>query len=269
MADEDKNPKDDEELKPQDQEEEDSGQPKPDGEDPKPDEDLDEGSDDDQEEDSQDDDSEEELTPRQKKRLDQLKLDKVLERVRGHEPKSRGSSEDGLDYEELFDADEATIKKLKEDRDSVADKNFQRGLDLAKNTRFFTQLDIDTPRVETKYSQLNKESDDFNPALTATINRMYLAHVGYDPGDANKGVSESVVNPGIRYFEYVDGIFELASEMAGEKVTQSAKNISRQASNTGIRPDGSSAKGMDLSKAPQDMSDEELEAAIKASMPQK
>jgi hypothetical protein len=57
-------------------------------------------------------------------------------------------------------------------------------------------------------------------------------------------------------------MFELVDEVSSRKVQQSQKNIAKQASRTGLRPDGSSAKRLDLSKPPEAMTDEELDAMI-------
>ena len=60
---------------------------------------------------------------------------------------------------------------------------------------------------------------------------------------------------------------ELADNMAGVKTQQATRNIAQQAAKTGLRPDGTSVKPLDLNKAPEDMTDEELRAATNATMP--
>ena len=55
---------------------------------------------------------------------------------------------------------------------------------------------------------------------------------------------------------------ELVEEIAGQKNAQTVKNVTKQAAQTGLRPDGSSAPRMNLNKAPQDMTMEELYASI-------
>jgi len=61
-------------------------------------------------------------------------------------------------------------------------------------------------------------------------------------------------------------MMELADRTAATKTQKSAKNIAKQAAQTGLRPDGSKAKRLDLSKAPEQMSDEELDAFISSKL---
>ena len=87
---------------------------------------------------------------------------------------------------------------------------------------------------------------------------MYLSTVGYDERTGY------VANSNIRYAEYVDAMMELVDEAASRKVETTRRNVTRQASRTGLRPDGSSARttAVDLSKDPSQMSDKELDAAM-------
>jgi hypothetical protein len=55
---------------------------------------------------------------------------------------------------------------------------------------------------------------------------------------------------------------ELVEEIAGQKNAQSVKNIVKQAAATGLRPDGSSAKRLNLNQSEKTMTLEELYAAI-------
>lgn len=264
MDEEQKNPSEEEEVIQNPEEEQESDQPKPEDQEQVQTEEEQQEESSEEEEQSQ----EPEAEPEKKlSRRQELRLERLMSRIKGDEPTGKPSVEEALDYAEELEADDETLKRLKDDRDRVATENYNRGMEQSKVIQFHTRLEIDTPRVENKYPQLNSESEDFNPNLTTTINRMFLLHVGYNPGDPEKGIPESVANPGIRYGEYVDGIYELAKEMAGEQTAQTAKNLSGQASKTALRPDGSSAKKLDLTKAPQDMSKEELAAAIKATVP--
>ena len=77
--------------------------------------------------------------------------------------------------------------------------------------------------------------------------------------DANTGL---VQNPNVRWKDFVESEFELADEIANTKVANSTRNIAQQAASTGLRPDGSQAKRLNLNKAPEQMSDEELDAII-------
>lgn len=132
---------------------------------------------------------------------------------------------------------------------------------LTESIQFHTRLEIDAPRVASKFKQLDKDSSEFNPAVANAINEWYLATAGYNPQ------TNQVGNANVRYADFVEGIMEMADEIAGQKVQSTTKNIAKQAATTGIRPDGSKAKRLNLNQAPQDMTDEELALAIKRMMP--
>lgn len=200
----------------------------------------------------------EEQTPpqvsnRKAKRLE--KLEGLVERLKGSEAEAPKSSE-GINYREMIDAPDEVIEQLETRSKEYGTSQFNAGLEQSKSIQFHTRLEIDAPRVEAKYPIFDKESPDFNPAVADSINKWYLTSVGYD------GKTDRVNNANVRYADFVEGIMELADNMAGEKNTQSVKNITKQAATTGLRPDGSVSKKLDLNKAPQDMSTEELYAAL-------
>ncbi len=85
--------------------------------------------------------------------------------------------------------------------------------------------------------------------------------VGYD------AETDTVKNPNIRYADYIEAQMELAEAIAGEKNQKTVQNIAKQAATTGLRPDGSKAKGLNLNQSPDQMTDEELAAAIAATLP--
>lgn len=198
------------------------------------------------------------MSRRKAKRLE--KLESLVERLKGEEPASKPGAE-GINYEEMIEADPAVIDQLKAKSQEFGQNQFNAGLEEAKSIRFHTRLEIDAPRIEAKYPIFDKESSDFNPAVVDSINRWYLATVGYDPK------TDRVANANLRYADFIEGIMELSDNVASRKTTESARNIAKQAASTGLRPDGSSAKPFNLAKAPQEMTDEELSAAIKATMP--
>lgn len=123
------------------------------------------------------------------------------------------------------------------------------------------KLENDTPRVLAKYEQLNPESEKFDPIVSDALNMEYLNIVGYDPA------TKSVQNSTISYSEYVDARFELANLLAKEQVQTSTKNVVKQAATTGLRPDGSQSKRLNLNQRPEDMTDEELDAVIAMGIP--
>lgn len=198
-------------------------------------------------------------------RRESLRIQQLLEKMKQpqqqqyQQPQQLG----GLNYSEALDADPNTIAQLEADRQQVAQQQYQQGIAQAESIKWESRLEIDAPKVESKYPQFDKNSAEFDPALADSVNQMYLQMVGYD---ANTGM---VQNPQIRYADYVESIVEQAERMAGNKVARAQKNIARQAAATGLRPDGSAAKTLNLdpNKDPKSMTDKELEAMIKLSMP--
>lgn len=120
---------------------------------------------------------------------------------------------------------------------------------------------IDTPQVLAKYEQLNPESPKFDAVVADALNMEYLHTVGFDE---KTGL---VANPNISYAEYVEARFELANLLAQERVQTTTKEIAKQAASTGLRPDGSQSKKLNLNQAPENMTDEELDAIIGQSIP--
>lgn len=191
-------------------------------------------------------------------RRESLRIQQLIEKLKQQPQQNQAETPraTGLDYGTALDADPEVIKQLESDRQTAVDAARADGLKAAESIQFRTMLEIDAPKVETKYPQLDKESTDFNPAVANAINQWYLSTAGYNPENG------SVQNANVRYGEFVEGIMELANEMAGEKTAKTSKNIAKQAATTGLRPDGSRSKGLDLTKAPHQMSDEELKAVI-------
>lgn len=169
----------------------------------------------------------------------------------------------GMDYENEIEASPEMIDKLKKDREAVAEASYNEGLEQMKSLQFLTRLEIDAPRVEAKYPQLDKNSKDFKPEASTDFNLLYLRFAGYDPE------TKKVTNPDFRYGDFADVIFQMANELADVKVEEQVKEVKKQAAQTGLRPDGSGAKKLDLTKAPEDMTDEELDAYLKQAIPQR
>jgi hypothetical protein len=74
--------------------------------------------------------------------------------------------------------------------------------------------------------------------------------------------TQTVSNTNIGYADFVEGFMELVQETAGQKNAQTVKNVAKQAATTGLRPDGSAAKRLDLTKDPSEMSLDELYASL-------
>lgn len=171
----------------------------------------------------------------------------------------------GMDYSQALEADPATVQQLEADRQAYGKTQFEQGsaqaLKQAETIEWRTMLHIDAPQIESKYSFLNpKDEKNFNPAAADALNKMYLGAAGYDD------TTKQVANPNIRYADYIDSIMELADELAENKATATTKNIAKQAAKTGIRPDGSTVKRLNLNQAPDKMTDEELDTIINQAM---
>lgn len=189
-------------------------------------------------------------------RREQLRINQLLRKYGPPQERQAPAQEETVDYRSMIEADDEVYDQLGQATKEYGTRQYQQGLEEANALKFQIRLESDAPKVEAKYPQLDKNSDEFNPAIASALNDMFLSSVGYD---AQTG---RVNNPNIRYSDYIDAMFELVDEASSRKVQESRTNIAKQASRTGLRPDGSSVKRLDLSKAPQDMTDEELDAMI-------
>lgn len=207
----------------------------------------------DEQDEDDDSDEEEEEAPKPSRR-EQLRIQQLLAKMKGEDdeeatpPKKSRKTPD----ENVFDDDNDDDGRYRQDIE-----------DVYRFNKFETRLEVDAPRVEAKYPQLDKTSDDFNPALADAINRMFLSSVGYNEK------TRSVRSADIRYTDFVESIMELGDEIAGQKVEKSTTNLKKQVAKTGLRPGGGSAKRLNLNKAPSEMTDEELEAVISQAIPKK
>lgn len=199
--------------------------------------------------------SEEEKRP--PSRREQLRINQLLDRYGHPDDRKTDREQQGINYRDMIDADDEVIQKLERASKEFGTEQFNSGLQEANKVKWETRLEIDSPRVAEKYPQLDKDSDDFNPGVANSINQLYLSAVGYDKTTGN------VREPNMRYADYVDAFFELVDEAASRKTETARKNVTRQASRTGIRPSGTTARTtLDLNKAPAAMTDKELDAAM-------
>ena len=208
-----------------------------------------------------------EETPSEEKppsRREQLRIQQLLKKYGepGQKTEPLQERKDALNYNDL-EADPELIKQLEADRQATQQGAFSEGLKRAEFLDWKTSLKIDAPNVEKKFPVLDPSSQEFHPAVADAVNNWYLNMSGFD---AEKNV---VSNPNVSYADFVEGFMELVQETAGQKNAQSVKNITKQAATTGLRPDGSSAKRMDLTKDPQDMTTEELYAVLGQKPPKK
>lgn len=202
--------------------------------------------------------------PKPPSRREQLRVQQLLEKMQQRE-QSKTPEEvalpKALDYKEELEADDDTLKKLQDDRDRYGQDLYRQGRQEADSILFTTRLEIDAPRVEAKYPFLDPTSDQFNERRADTLNRRYLHFVGYDPQ------TQTARNPDIRYSEFIEAEMEFARELAEKQVAEASQNIHRQAAQTGLRPGGNTAPKLDLDKAPEDMTDDELKAKLATVFP--
>jgi len=210
---------------------------------------------------------EDEEEPKPMSRREQLRVNQLLEKMRQPRQEEAPAAKpvaDALDYANELDADPEIVKQLEEDRRRTNEAFYQQGLERADTIEWRTMLRIDEPAVMSKYPQLNpQDKEHFHPGLLKYVQDWYLQLSQYDPE------TKVVRNPGIRFPEVVDSVFELAEEIASTKVVETTKRVAKQAANTGLRPDGSSAKRLNLNKAPEDMTDEELDAYLAKAIPKR
>lgn len=195
-------------------------------------------------------------SPRRDKRIKEL-LDRLHEKDEPPEKKT------GLNYRDALEADDDTITKLEQDREAYGKSLYEEGLQRANSIQFHTRLELDVPKIESRYPQLDPHSADFDADTLSDINELYLHLSGYDTKTGN------VKTANLRYADFVEHQMEMADRLASKRHAESSKNIARQAAQTGIRPNGAAAKTMDLSKDPSQMTDEELDAVINQAIPPK
>lgn len=195
-------------------------------------------------------DSQEEEAPEQPSRREQLRIQSLLRKY-GDPTDRQAPQQKGIDYRDMINADDEVYEQLENRTSEYASQVYQEGVQRAEYLNWHTGLKIDTPNVHRDFPEVAK-----NDRLRDSLNEEYLSFVGFDPK------TQTVKRPEVSYYDYVDARVEQAKELAETMVERTRKNVTRQAARTGLRPDGSSAKRLDLSKDPSQMTDEELDAAL-------
>lgn len=194
----------------------------------------------------------EEVTPEEKppSRREQLRIQSLLAKY--GDPRSRqapSQSGQALDYSQALDAAPEVIQQLEADRQRAGEQQYSEGLRKAEAIEFRTNIRLDLPLVTEKLQKLD-------PRDAEALDKEYLYTVGFDPA------SGYVQNPNIGYAEFIEARIDQAERLASAMSAQTVKNVAKQSAQTGLRPDGSSAKRLNLNQAPEDMSMEELYAKI-------
>lgn len=195
----------------------------------------------------------------QPSRRESLRIQQLIDKMKQQAPAPRPQAqrEDALDYATALDADPEVIRQLEADRQAASQASYNAGLEQNKSILFHTRLEIDAPRVEAKYKFLDStDKESFDPVRANAMNQLYLNASGYNAD------TDSVLNPNIRYSEFVEAQMEFAEALLADKQIRTTKNIVKQTAQTGLRPDGSSAKRLNINQSEKTMSIEELYAAI-------
>lgn len=160
---------------------------------------------------------------------------------------------DALDYNQALDADPEVIKQLEADRKAAEQAQYNRGRDESNQalaySQFYNNIRFDLPLVSEKLSKLDRQDAE-------ALDLEYMKITGADP---SRGY---VQNPNIGYAEFIEARIEQAERLAASMAATTTKNIVKQAAQTGLRPDGSSSKRLNLNQAPENMSIEELYAVM-------
>lgn len=188
-------------------------------------------------------------------RREQLRINKLLEKYgdprQASPAPSQPKREDALDYKEAFDIqDPEVVSQLEADRQRAEQASYAEGLRRAEAIEWKTNIRLDLPLVQEKLDKLDARDVE-------ALDKEYLYVTGFDP---NTGY---VQNPNVGYAEFMEARIEQAERLAKSMAQKTAKNIAKQAATTGLRPDGSSAKRLNLNKPAHEMSDEELDAKLK------
>jgi hypothetical protein len=211
--------------------------------------------------------NEEEAIPEEKppSHREQMRIQQLLQKYgdprQPQQAPSQAQRNDALDYQTALDADPEVIRQLEADRQREGQAQYQAGAESTRaeirTSEWRTLLNFDAPQTETKYPWLNpKDKENFEPALADAVNEEYKRLVGYDE---RTGL---VDRPDIRYPDFVEARVELSTRLAKAMNAKTVENVAKQSAQTGLRPDGSSAKRLNLNQAPEDMSIDELYAKI-------
>lgn len=182
-----------------------------------------------------------------------INLDRILDRMKSRtdydETPKYEANRQTEQYKPLqYNDGEYTPGQLEQDRQAYAELQRQTGINQGANhafsqyklDRFADNLELDKERVTLNHPALDETSDDFQPARASRLNRMYYNYIGYDE---KKG---TVARTDVRYKDFIDGMMALADDIASTRSSETVKNVARQASRTGVRPNGGRTTGPSL-----------------------
>lgn len=187
--------------------------------------------------DTEEEATEEELSPRQQKRVEQLKqskLDSILDRVT--QGKTQISTYKPLDYKETIDADPQVIEQLSKDRSSAVE-------DAVTQNQEYIKTELWKRDIKTDLSLVKDKLDRLDPSDARAIDKEYLLYSGYDPETGR------VANPTIGYAEFVEAQIDRANKIASNLNVRTQQNVAKQAAQTGLRPTSGASKAIKISSA--------------------
>lgn len=139
---------------------------------------------------------------------------------------------------EYKDGEEFDTKALEEDRRIVSDNSraeglqqgLRQGTNQMANELWVDRFEADAERVLTRYKDLEDDSK-----LEATMVQRYIAYTGMQK-DGNGRVS--IQRPNVRFKDFVEAEMQNLENYATRHRETTEKNLTRQASRTGVRPNG-------------------------------
>lgn len=147
-----------------------------------------------------------------------------------------------VDYDTATELD---VSVLNEDRTKYGNNKFSEGANterhFANQERFWDRTEFEGKLLEQdpQYAFLNENNPDtFNADKAEELNGMYLDLVGYDP------VNNSVRRTDLSYDKFVRREVARMKQWAAEENDSTISSLASQASQSGIRPSGSSSKGL-------------------------
>ncbi len=185
---------------------------------------------------------ESELSPRQQKRVEQIErkakeyqLNSILDRIQGKQPQQTGQHE-RLDYREAIEAPEEVYQTLERERETIKKESFNEGLEAVKAIEFKNNIRFDLPLVKDRLDKLD-------PIDAATLDREYLLTVGFNPQTG------APLHTNVGYAEYINSKLDMMERFVAAKTARSQQNIAKQASQTGVRPDGGTRPSFNITSA--------------------
>ena len=207
------------------------------------------------------------VSRRENKRIGQLlekfqsREQELLARTTGRQPQpSATPTPQRTPGQPIIPDGEYTTEEVNQMARDYGESLLQQGLsqvqavNIANN--FANRLEIDLPKVTSKYEFLDEQSDNFNPGPAEFINRLYLNTVGYNP------INGTVQDTDLRYSEFVEGFMDVLDLISNGKLADATASVASQAAGTGPRPSGNAKTPLYQGDDPKQMTDEQLDAAI-------